>query len=811
MNAPSSADRWLRLTTWLESLGQDLRFGVRQLVKARGLSFTAIVTIALGIGACTAIFSVADKYLRYPTDYDEADQIVMISETSPKIRRSDTTPGSLQAWQTQTTVFADFACTYNPPERMQLAEGDRLVSLTSSYISPRYLRTLRLRPELGREFSAEEYVRGQGNVVLLGHKLWQNRFGGRTNIVGEIVHLDEQPYTVVGVIDDPLRTDEYIMLPGSLFAQAENFTDRRIGVWARLKPGATVAQAQAELDVIAARVAAAHPLQYKDRGVRVQGLVDLLRSIGGQLVWPLVGAVGLLLLIACVNVANLLLIRASARRREIGVRLALGARRGRLVRQLLAESLLLSVVGGVLGVLLAWSLVGPLAAASTLPRSNRVVIDGWVLAGSFGLILLTTVGTGLIPALQATSSNLTEALTDGGYQSTGGRRQRVRGVLVVLQVACAFVLLVGTGLMVRALQSLEQFDRGLKSDPVYVVPIALDSRRSYDTPEKIAAFSRGGLERIQALPGVISAAFGNGFPPFRGPSDGFILEGQSRPGPLDAVVKADIYAVTPDYLRTLGIPLVAGRELTARDGVGAAPVVLINQEMARKYFPGQNPVGRQILLLGDQTWSEIVGVVGDVRDLVRPLNPQLYRPVERNTSRGLFLLLKVTRNSPALSQAVQRALAEIDPALTPAPLQPLEQAISGHWSRLRFNLTLLGSFSGIALLLAMIGIYGVTAYTVAQRTREIGIRLALGALPRDILRLVLHGGGWMVGIGIVLGVGAAVATTRILETFLYGLSPYDPLTFAGIAVTLAVAGLAACLLPARRAAKVEPLVALRHE
>ncbi|MDB6093899.1 MAG: hypothetical protein JWM32_1461 [Verrucomicrobia bacterium] len=810
MNDTPSSDRQLRLTAGLESFGQDLRFGLRQLIKAPSFAITCIVTIALGIGACTAIYSVADKYLRHPIDYDEAEQLVWISETSPKVQRAAVSPGSLLAWQTQSSVFAELAGAYWAG-KMQLTEGDRRVPVEASYLSLNYLRMLRVRPELGREFSREEFLSGKGDVAILNRKMWQNRFGGRTDVIGQIIHLNEKPYTVVGVVTDPINNYDNVLLPWDLATQTEDFTTHKLAVRGRLKPGATIAQAQAELDVIAARVAAAHPDLYKDRGVRVEGLVNMLTRVGGQFVWPLVGAAGLLLLIACVNVANLLLIRASARRREIAVRLALGARRGRLIRQLLAESLLLSAIGGTLGVLLAWSLVGPLAAASTLPRSDRVVIDGWVLATSLGLMVVTSAGIGLVPAWQATSGNLTDALNDGGYLSSGGRRQRVRSAFVVLQIASAFVLLVGTGLMVRSLQALQQFDRGLTTDPVYVVTTQLDSRRSYGTPDKIAAFSRGALERIQGLPGVMSAAFGNAVAPGRASSDGFIIEGQSRPALADTAPSTDIFAVTADYFRALGIPLISGRDLTARDGIGATSVVLINQEIARKYFPGQNPVGRQILLLGDTTWSEIIGVVGDVRNPLRDVTPQLYRPIERNTSQTLYLLLKVAHNSPALSQSVRDALASIDPAITPGPMQSLEQTLTGNWNRQRFNITLMGLFSGVALVLATLGIYGVTAYAAAQRTREIGIRMALGALPRDVLELVLYGGMRVVGIGIAVGLAAAFVSTQILGAFLYGTSAHDPMTLLAIAVILSLTSLAACLIPARRAAKIEPLIALRHD
>lgn len=800
---------------WLERAGQDLRFGARQLVKAPGFTVVSIVTIALGIGACTAIFSVANKMVIHPLDYDEPEQIVMVWESSAKFAKMVTSPGNLHAWRTQTTAFADVAGMYGGSAR--LAEGERDLTLNSYFISPDFFRVARLRPELGREFTADEFTAGKDRVVLLSRGLWKTRFAGRTDVVGEVVRLDDKPCTVVGVINDPLRSGNYVMLPGPLTTQTENFTNRGLFVWARLKPGATIRQALAELEVVAARVAAEHPATYRGRGVTAMRYVDFATNALSTQIWLLVGAVGLLLLIACVNVANLLLARASARQREIAIRLALGARRSRIVSQLLGESLLLTLIGGALGIALAWALIGPLASASTLPRADRIAVDGWVLMGSCGLILLTSVGIGLVPALQATQGNLIEPLKDGGQNASGGRRRlRTRNLLVALQVASAFVLLVGTGLLARSLRALQQADQGMKTDAVMALRVGLDSRRPYNTPAKVAGLTRPALERIRALPGVMAASFSSGLPSSHVPADGFILEGQSRPAsPLDPITMTDIFPVTPGYLQALGIPLVAGRELTERDGTSAAPVVLVNQEMARKYFPGQNPVGRQILLLSDasKTWNEIVGVVGDVRSdgPYREPSPQLYRTLESDSPRALYLVLKVAEFSPALAAAVRETLTALDPALSPGELEPYEQLLARRWGRQKFNLTLIGMFSGFALVLAALGIYGVTAYSVSHRTREIGIRMALGALPADVLRLVLGHGLRIVGLGLLLGTGGALAATRLLNALLYGTSAQDPLTFAFVIATLLLVALGACLLPARRATKVQPLVALRHE
>jgi len=802
---------------WLEQVREDLRYGVRQLRRAPGFAVISILTIALGIGACTALFSVANKMLLHPLDYDEPGQIVMLWETTPKYSRAVTSPGNLHAWQTQTTAFSDVAGMTTGSVR--LSQGERFLSLTAYYISPNFLRLVRIRPDLGREFAADEFAAGKDRVVLLSRGLWLTQFGGRTDVVGEVIHLNDVPFTVIGVIHDPLRPGNYVFEPGVPTTRSEDFMTHGLFVWGRLKPEVTIEQARKELDVIATRIAAAHPNPYKGRGVLAQRYVDFATgALGTEIGW-LLGATGLLLLIACVNVANLLLARASVRQREIAVRLALGARRGRIIRQLLTETMLLAGIGGILGVGLAWILMDPLVAfaSSALPRADRIVMDGWVLLGSFSLILFTTVGIGLVPALSATNGNLIEPLKDGGQNASGGRmRQYTRHALVALQVAAACVLLIGTGLLARSLHATRQPDLGMSTDPVYTVRLTLDSRRAYDTPEKIAAFARSALERLTALPGVMSASLTAGLPGGNVPKDGFILEGQRPPaGPADPVTMTELYPVTPGYFQTLGIPLIAGREFTPRDAVGAAPVVLINQEMARRHFSGKDPLGRRILLLDDRnkTWGEVVGIMGDVRSngAGTPIEPQLYRPLEQNPSHELFLVLKVTRFSPALASAVKETLMARDPAITLTPLEPYARTLALRWRRLNFNLTLFSLFSGCALLLAAIGIYGVTAYSVVHRTREIGIRMALGALSGDVMRLILGRSFYVVVMGLVVGVGAAIAATRLMSSMLYATSPYDPGTFMLVAVGILLVALLACWLPARRATKVDPLVALRHE
>lgn len=804
-----------RAWVWLEQTRRDVAYGTRQLIRSPGFTIISILTIALGIGACTALFSVANKMLLDPLDYDQPRQYVLFWETSPTVARMPTTPGNFHAWQMQTTAFSDIVAMSS--DSVRLDRGDRFFSVPRHFVSANFTRMTRIRPDLGRDFTADEFVDGKDHVILLSRALWLYQFGGRTDIVGEVIHLDDGAFTVVGVIHDPLLGGNYIVQPSVLSTHRDDFTTH--GVWAqgRLKPGRTIEQAQMELDVVAARVAAEHPNLYKGHGVGVQRFVDFGFNILGTMIELLLGATGLLLLIACVNVASLSLARATARQREIAVRMALGAQRSRIVRQLLSESLLLAFLGGILGTGLAWALMNPLAAfASTaMPRTDRIAIDGWVLFGSFGLILLTSVGIGLIPALQATKGNLVDTLKDGGQAIAGGRTQRTRHGLVTLQVAVACVLLVNTGLLARSLQAHREADLGVTVSQVYELYVTLDSRRLYDTPEKIAVFARSVLERIEALPGVMSASIAEGLHSRGRARDGFILEGQRPPaGSADAVTMTELYRVTPDYFKTLGIPLFAGREFTSRDAGGATPVALINQEMARRHFAGQNPVGRRIQVLTDKTkaWSEIVGIVGDVRSggAGDTIQPQLYRPLAQSPVQTLGLIVKVTEYSPALASAVKEAFLARDSALPVTPLGPY-RVHDTNWSHLNFNFTLFGLFSGCALLLAAIGIYGVTAYSVVQRTREIGIRMALGALPHDVARLILTGSLKVVLVGLLVGVGAGAATTRLMSSLLYSTSPHDPWTFVLVAAGILLVALLACWLPARRAAKVDPMVALRCE
>jgi len=805
--------RDVRSWVWLEQTRRDLAYGMRQLSRSPGFTIISVLTIALGIGACTALFSVANKMLLHPLDYEDPGQIVLFWETSPTVPRGPTTPGSYNAWQAQTTAFSDIAAVSSTSA--QLDRGDRWFSFARYSVSPNYLRMKRIRPDFGREFAPDEFVEGKDHVILLSRALWLYQFGGRTDIVGQVIHLEDGEFTVIGVIYDPLLRGNYIMQPGVITTHRDDFTTR-IGVWGRLKPDRTIEQAQIELDVVAARIAAEHPSLYKGHGAQVQRFVDFGINILGTMLELLLGATGLLLLIACVNVASLLLARANARQREIAVRMALGAQRSRIVRQLLSESLLLALLGGGLGTGLAWALIKPLAAfASTaMPRTDRIAIDGWVLLGSVVLILLTSITIGLIPALQATKGNLVETLKDGGQAVSGGRTQRLRRGLVALQVATACVLLVGTGLLARSLQARRNVDLGITVSQVYELYVTLDSRRLHDTPEKITAFTRSVLERIEALPGVMSASLAGGSHWGRA-DDGFILEGQSPPaGSADAVAKAELFRVTPDYFKTLGIPLLTGREFTSRDAGGAAPVALINHELARRHFDGQNPVGRRIQVLTDKTkaWCEIVGIVGDVRSggVGDTIRPQLYRPLAQSPVQGLGLIVKVTKYSPALASAVKEAFLTRDPALTVSSLQPY-QTTNTDGRHLQFDFTLFGLFSVCALLLAAIGIYGVTAYSVVQRTREIGIRMALGALPGDVARLILTGSLKVVLLGLLVGVGAGAATTRLLSSLLFSTSPYEPWTFVLVAAGILLVALLACWLPARRATKVDPMVALRCE
>ncbi|HNC24441.1 MAG TPA: ABC transporter permease [Opitutaceae bacterium] len=809
---------------WLEQLGQDLRYGLRQLVKSPGFATVSILTIALGIGACTALFSVVNKVVLHPLDYDEPDRIVSVTQNQlPKIPYMMVSPGVYNEWLAQQTVFEQLDASSGGS--VKLAQGDRFLQTFAVQATANLFSVYRLKAEKGRLFLPEEMQAGKDKVVILSHGLWKEQFAGRDSVIGETLRLDDETYTIIGVVHDTQRSGTFVYLPCVPASETHDFKSRRLWLEGRLKPGVTFEQAEQEMQLLMRRTALAHPDTDKDYGVTVKREMDFwISGIQTQL-YALLGAVAFLLLIACVNVASLLLARANARSKEIAVRAALGAGRGRIVRQFLAESLLIAVAGGILGILLAYASMPPLVelARHFMPHTERVAVDGTVLAVMCGVMLLCGLGFGLVPALQATRGDLIAGIKESGHQASGGReRLRVRNALVVLEISVALVLLISTGLLVRSLRAMQTFDEGLRTEDVWDNQFVLNSQVRYNSPEKILAFTHTMMERVQGLPDVECAALTIGLPMDLGRNRvqfwSFITEGGHWPTtPGQSAPSTDRYAVTPDYFKVMSIPIIRGRGFTAQDTATTTPNVVINREMARLHFADKDPIGQRIQLADEsgahKPWAEIIGIVGDVkpRGPMSPTQPQVYQAFEQNPQQLMTLVIKAKPASPGLSAAVRDIFRSLDKDIRFEQLYDLQGTIQYAWVQQRFNMILFTLFSLLALILAAIGIYGVMAYSVKQRTSEIGIRMALGAQSRDVLRLILASGARVVGIGLLLGTLGALATTRLISMLLFNTSPYDPVSFIGINLILALIALLACYLPARRATKVDPLVALRHE
>ena len=801
----------------MRTLWQDLRYGIRMLLKRPGFAALAALTLAVGIGANTAIFSVVNAVILRPLPYADPDRLLLIRETKlPQFPEFAIAPGNFLDWQSQNEAFEQTEAFrtffYNltgegEPERLR-----------ASRITAGMFAMLGAQPTLGRDFLAEEDRPGSDGVAILSYGLWQRRFGGNPQIVGQQMTLNGRGYTVIGVMPATLRfldRNAELWTPMAFTEQdRQNHGGHFISAVARLKPGITLEQAQSNLSTIAARLEQQYPSSNAGWGVK---LTPLFEAAVGQMrptLLVLLGAVALVLLIACANVANLLLARASSRHKEIAIRSAMGAGRWRIVRQLLTESLVLAIVGGALGVLLAyWGLDLLLSLApQNLPRMADVSLDGRALGYTLGLTLLTGVIFGLAPALQSSNPDLNESLKEGGRGSTSGRRQGVRSLLVVTEIALALMLLAGAGLMLKSFWRLQQVDPGFKPENALVVNINLPATK-YAEDAQQSAFFQQLLERTAALPGVQSVGATQSMPLIGDYILGLVIEGRPEPAPGEEP-STNYYAVSPDYFRAMGIPLLRGRSFTEQDRAGAPRVAIINETLARRFFPDEDPIGKRIHVTnGPETFREIVGIVGDVRQygLEREPPAQAYEPYLQEPFAGMSLVVRAAADPANLSAAIRQEVFALDKDQPVASVRTLEEVLAASVAQRRFSMTLLGVFGGIALLLASVGIFGVMNYTVAQRTHEIGIRMALGAQRRDILRLVVGQGMTLTLVGVALGLVAAFAGTRLMASLLYGVSATDPLTFTGVALLLALVAFLACYLPARRAMKVDPMIALRYE
>ena len=806
---------------WLEEIAADVRYGARQLRRAPGFATVAILTLAIGIGATTAIFSIVNSVVLRSLPYPAAGQLAVVFETQPpKSARLGVSPKSYGEWRKQATSLQGCAIFQNMPFVMTgVGEAIRRFGFV---VTTDYFNVFGVQPILGRTFVPEDGVDGRNNVTVLNHKLWVSQFNSDPGVIGRKVILDNTSYTIIGVMPASFlpeqMTDPWLFVPMVISPKmAENFQARFFKSIARVKPGTTLEQATTELNVIAARLAANYPDTNKGFGVALEPMLDNQIGSVRPLLLTLLGAVGFLLLIACVNVANLLLARASSRHKEIAVRAALGASRGRIIRQLLSESLSLSILGSALGIVLAYASKNLLLgfAPLGLPRLSGVGIDGTALLFTCLLSAITGVGFGLAPALQATRINLPEAMKDGGRgASEGGTRLRLRSALVVLEVSLALVLLLNAGLLIRSFNRLHQVDMG------YELGVGVTQSNSfiltsqnYSTPEKVAAFSDRLIARISAVPDVESAALATAHPMFFRRRRIVIPEGQTNVLPTD-LEPASYYSVTPAYFGIFRIKLRYGRLFDERDRPGGAPVAIVSESFVHKYFPTGNPLGRRVQMSGNPTWKEIVGVVNDVREdgPAGPVSLQVYEPFAQQPSQFVNLIFRLERPIAGIRKTLRAALDSVDPNL---PLNDMKDGMDLFWlsaiGNQRFALFIFSIFSGVALLLSAIGIYGVVAYSVSQRTQEIGIRMALGAQARDIMGLILGQTGRLVVLGLVIGIASAIASTRLLTSLLFEVGAQDPVTFVIVPLLLAAIAFLACWLPARRATKVDPLVALRHE
>jgi predicted permease len=786
----------------------DLRFAARQLLGAPGFTAATVLTVALGVGATTTVFSVVDAVLFRSLRYDDPGQLVQVWEAPEPGQRNSVSAGVYSDWARHQTAFEALAAISNVDLNLS-AEGtpERVHGLR---MSPSGLHLLRARPVLGRIFAPDEDQPGKNGVVVLTHALWQRRFGGDAEVVGRTVRLNGEPHTVIGVLPHaflPWDRQEFVVPMVFRPEQVVHRGNHWLRVIGRLKPGLAAAAARDDLSAISDRFRAEYPAFKRDWGVAVVPMHEEITGDVRPALLVLLGAVVLVLLIACANVANLLLARASSRQKEVAIRLAMGAGRARVVRQLLTESLLLAAIGSALGLALAVAGTAAIrqAGAVALPRGQDIGVDWRVLGFTAGVSLLTGLVFGLAPAVQASRPDLNETLKEGGRASSPGAGP-TRQALIVTEAALAVVLLVGAGLLVNSFVRLLRVPLGVDSSHVLTAHLSLPER-TYPDAARQAIVTEALLERIRAVPGVEVAGASLTLP-LASPYDTFI-EIPGRRGPADGRFACDFDHVAPGYFAALRVPLLRGRLFDARDAASRARVAVVNETFARAYFPDEDPIGR-VIREGSDDWT-IVGMVGDVRQrgLAARMRPALYRPIAYGRFANRRLVVRTAAAPEALVEPLRRAVLEVDPDLPLAQTRTLEEVVAASLAERRLVLVVLALFAGGAVLLVAVGLYGVIAYTVAQRTHEIGVRLAVGAGPRDVLHLFVGQGVRLAALGTAAGLLGAYALTRLLAAQLYGVLPTDPATFAAVSALLLAVGAAASFLPARRAARVDPIQALR--
>jgi putative ABC transport system permease protein len=820
----------------METLLQDVRYSFRMLRKNPGFTVVAVIALALGIGATSAIFSVVNAVLIRPLQFKDPEHLVRIWGKFEKagIPKNWISEPELIDLQEQTQTFEDIAAYQS--SGVNLTGNSDPIRVNSASVNAGLFSLLGVQPSFGRTFAEEEDQPGRDKVVLVSNALWRNRFGSDPELIGKTIGLSGDSYTVIGIMpvgfQFPDEDDLWIPLAIDK-AHLDNRGSHSLEVVARLKPGVTRPQAQADLTNVAAALEQKYPNNYANSGWGLYS-VSMLDELVGN-VRPalriLLGAVGLVLLIACANVANLLLARATVREKEVAIRAALGAGRRRLVQQLLTESVLLSVIGGLFGLLLAYLGVRLFVAfgPKDIPRLQEIGLDARVLAFSILIAVATGVAFGLAPALQISKPDLHDSLKEGGRGSTSGRH-RLRNALVVSEVAIALVLLVGAGLMIKSFQQLLQLNLGFRPEKTLTMRLSLPSTK-YKGDAQVTAFYGQLLDKVKALPGVVSAGAISHLPLSGSYSSGTTGVENADPDVQVARfqgianIEADRRSVSAGFFATLGIDLKAGRLFTEADNQDAPPVAIVDEGFERRFWPKGSAVGKRFVSRfnapNDIKWGEIVGVVAHIRhygiDQVKQYGlgengrEQVYLPYPQQPTTRMYLAIKTTADPINLANAVRGEVLSLDPEQPIYQVKTMDQLVTTSLAQRQLNMVLFGAFSAIALILAAVGIYGVMSYSVTQRSHEIGIRMALGAQQRNVLGLVVRQGMTLALVGVGIGLGAAIALTRLMSSLLFGVSATDPLTFASISVILTLVALAACFVPARRATKVDPMIALRYE
>jgi len=831
----------------IHDLLKDIRYGARMLRKNPALTFVAVLSLSLGIGAVSTIFSFINGTMLRPLPYRDSERLVILDETALKrgvTSMSVSFPNFLD-WRAQNKCFEDIGCyttrglaigagpSYSHPGAGPVNAEPEV--LQGAFVSEGTFEVLGVAPILGRTFTAEEDQPDHDLVVILSYGLWQRRFGGDPNVLGQTVLMNNRPRVVIGVMPKGFQFPELAEAWGPLALTPKQFTrtDHGLDSIARLKRGVTLEQAQAEMISLAASIEQQNPVTNEGLSVNV---IDLRASLVGdykKALLILLGVVGFVLLIACVNVANLLLARATSRQKEIAIRAALGANRKRIFRQLLTESLLLGVMSGALGFLLAlWGMDLVLAAIPIdIPFWMKFDLDWRVVGFTAACSLLTGFVFGTVPAIQSSNPDLNETLKEGGRSAATSGRQRVRSALVIGEIALSLVLLVGAGLMMRSFISLQHVNSGFKSEGVLTLSIGLPGAK-YKTPEQRLTFFQQLLERVRAIPGVQSAATNSGLP-LSGGAWGRSLTVEGFP--VLSVGEAPMInhcVISPDYFKTMGIPILKGRDFNGRDRApergsevavrgevqpGASTgVTIIDERLAREYWPDQDPIGKRVRFgppEDNEPWHTIVGVVGEVRHerLDAATRKSVYLPHAQVPIGGTRLAIRTEGRPESIIGAVRNQVREVDSDLPLTRVMPMTDVVARSVWKERLYTALFGVFAAVALILATVGIYGVMSYVVTQRTREIGLRMALGAQRTDVLKMVVGHGALVTAAGIGVGVVAAVGLTRLMSSLLFNITATDPMTFFAVSIVLAGVALAACFVPARRAAKVDPMVALRYE